>query len=92
MAVAYITEYADIRGNAAFEPLTAAQTVAIGAEAKSAVFNANTQFVRVHVDAIASIKFGVAPTADTTNKRMAAGQTEYFKVYPGHKVSVISNT
>lgn len=92
MAVAYITEYADIRANAALEPLTAAQTVAIGAEAKSAAFNANTHFVRIHVDAICSIKFGLAPTANTTNKRLAAGQTEYFMVRPGDKVSVISNT
>jgi hypothetical protein len=92
MAVAYITEYADIRANAALEPFTATQTVAIGAEAKSAAFNANTQFVRIHVDAIASIKFGAAPTADTNNKRLVAGQTEYFKVRPGHKVSVITNT
>ena len=92
MAVAYISEYADIRANAALEPFTASQTVAIGAEAKSAAFNANTQFVRIHVDAIASIKFGVNPTADTNSQRLAANQTEYFKTKPGDKVSIISNT
>jgi hypothetical protein len=92
MAVAYISEYADIRANAALEPFTASQTVAIGAEAKSSAFAATTHFIRIHVDAICSIKFGAAPTASANNKRLATNQTEYFKVQPGHKVSVITNT
>lgn len=98
MAVAYISEYTDTPvyiGQAipvGQEPTLADQTVAIGAEAKSSAFNANTTFIRIHVDAICSIKFGAAPTATTSNKRLAANQTEYFGVRPGDKVSIISNT
>ena len=47
--------------------------------------------VRVHADAICSIKFGSAPVATTANMRLAANQTEYFQVSPGDKVSVITN-
>lgn len=100
MAVAYICEYATAAWTTAGglpsgqEPALAEQTVAIGAAAPSAVFNAKTRFVRVHVDAICSIKFGPAGTvAATTNKRLAANSTEYFGVLGGvHIISVISNT
>lgn len=61
-------------------------------EAKSAAFAATTKLVRIHTDAICSIKFGTAPTATTSNRRMAAGQTEYYFVRPSDKVSAITNT
>lgn len=100
MAVAYIAEYQTAAWTTAGglptpqEPPLAEQTVAIGAAAPSAVFNPQTRFVRVHVDAVCSIKFGAAGTvAATTNKRMAAGTTEYFGVLGGvHIISVITNT
>lgn len=96
MAVAYITEYHGLAMNnlahMALEPAIAAQVVAIGAEAKSAAFNSETRYIRVHVDAICSVKIGLAPTATTTDARLAASQTEYFGVKPGDKISVISNT
>lgn len=102
MAVAYIAEYAELmppsapggRGQIAMQPPLAEQTVAIGAEADSAAFNAQTKFVRIHVDAICSIQFGTAPTATTSTMRLAANQTEYFAVPLGanYKVSVITNT
>lgn len=93
MATVYVSEYGDIRANAAFEPRVADQTVAIGAgSAQSAAFNAATRFIRVHTDAICSIDIGANPTATATKSRLAAGQTEYFYVYPGHKIAVITNT
>jgi hypothetical protein len=73
-------------------PPIAEQTVAITTETDSTAFNAKTRYIRVHADAICSIAVGVAPTASTSTMRLSAGQTEYFGVQPGHKVSVISNT
>lgn len=73
----------------------AEHTVAVGgASAQSAVFNDRTQVVRIHTDAICSIKFGTNPTATTSTARMIAGQTEYFAVPMGakYRVAVISNT
>lgn len=101
MAVLYITEYAELPvgpagrvGQMPMEPPLAEQTVAIGAAAASAAFNASTRFVRIHCDAICSVEFGTAPTATTSTGRMAANQTEYRAVPLGrsYKVSVISNT
>lgn len=63
-----------------------------GASAQSAVFPAGTRLIRVHTDAICSIKIGVNPVATADDKRMAAGSTEYFGVTPGHKLAVITNT
>ncbi len=63
-----------------------------GGAAASAAFGAQTKLVRIHTDAICSIKFGTAPTATTSNRRMAAGQTEYYFVRPGDKVSGVTNT
>jgi hypothetical protein len=98
VATVYIAEFPEInvsQGN--ITPIVVGtplveQTVAIGAEAKSAAFNAKTQIVRIHADAICSIMFGNNPTATTTKMRLVAGQTEYFRVNPTDKVSVISNT
>lgn len=75
------------------EPNLVNQTpVAIGGSSvSSAAFNAKTRFVRIHTDAICSIKFG--GTAATANDaRMAANTTEYFGVLPGDSVAVITNT
>lgn len=98
MAKVFISEYADLPvhigqiimvGN---EPSIAEQVVAIGgASAQSAAFNAKTRWIRVHTDAICSIKFGSNPTADANTPRLAAGQTEYFGVRPADKVAVITN-
>lgn len=93
MAVLFITEYADVRGAAAFEPRQADQTVAIGGSSvQSAAFNATTRFIRVHADVICSVDIGLSPTATAVKTRFAAGQTEYFYVYPGHRIAVITNT
>lgn len=94
MAVAYITEYGSNVAGADVPqgPALATQTVAIGVEAKSSVFQPNTRIVRIHVDAICSLAFGASPTATTSSKRMAANTTERWGVRGGDKVSFISNT
>jgi hypothetical protein len=70
-----------------------------GTQAQSAAFGSATKFIRVHTDAICSIVIGptslnsgAGPEATTSNKRLAANQTEYFGVSAGQKLSVISNT
>lgn len=99
MATLYISEFVDagrFAGNnvsVAKEPCLVEQTVAIGGTStQSSAFNSNTQLVRLHTDAICSVKFGTNPTATATTKRLAANQTEYFAVAPGLKVAVITNT
>jgi hypothetical protein len=98
MGTLYITEYERIPvgagGSIAMgaEPAQAYQTVAIGgATQPSAAFGPTTQYIRVHCDAICSLSFGTSPTATTAFTRLAANQTEYFHVQPGHKLAVISN-
>lgn len=74
-------------------PPLAEQTVAIGGgSTQSAAFNAKTQIIRVHTDAICSIAIGANPTATANTARLAANATEYFKVAPGDKIAVITNT
>lgn len=104
MATMYISEYADAgRMNGIIpvgaEPCTDQAPVTYTATAaSSAAFQPRTTLVRVHVDGIASIKFGTAPTAvANTNKRLTAGQTEYFWLAPGavgasYKVSAVVST
>lgn len=101
MATLYVTEYSSLGlqssgpAQAALEPENASQTVAIGgASAQSNAFGAATGVVRLHSDAICSVKFGTNPTAAATNRRMAANQTEYFAVPIGQsfKVAVITNS
>lgn len=100
MATLYITEYAMCNDSGApLEPAVAEQTVAIAAgSAASAALNAETAFVRLHTDAICSVKFGTAPVAAATNARMAAGETRLHSVRrvadagSRLKVAVITNT
>lgn len=79
------------------EPPIASQKVDFtSGEAKSAAFNVLTAFVAIHADSVCSVLFGAAPTATTSNRRMAAGQTDYRGVPVGNgaalKLSVIANT
>jgi len=59
---------------------------------QSAAFNVRTKFVRLHAEAICSVAFGSNPTATNAMLRLTAGQTEYFGVNAGDKLSVITNT
>jgi hypothetical protein len=99
MAVLFIEEFTEqgfIGGGPTTmgkQPSIAVQTVAIGGTSEqSDAFDTATRVVRLHTDAICSYRFGADPTASATTPRMAAGQTEYFSVQPGHKVAVITNT
>ena len=97
MAVVYISEYTEgfnpYAPTVGSEPSTVQQTVAIGGgSTQSSAFRTDTKLVRIHCDAICSIRFGTNPTASSTTARLAANQTEYFKVTPGDKVAVITNT
>lgn len=95
MATLYISEYPDQRtvSPVAVEPALVNQTVTYtGTAGVSTAFGGSTRVVRIHTDGICSFKFGTAPTALTTDARMVAGQTEYFCVIPGLKVSAIVNT
>lgn len=74
------------------EPENASQVITIsGSSASSAAFGKQTFLVRIHTDAICSIKIGTSVTATASNKRMVANQTEYFAVQPGFQVAVITN-
>lgn len=99
MALLYISEYANIPNiagnlNVVQEPALVEQTPisTAGAHTESSAFANNTNYIRVNVDSTNAccVLIGLAPVATTANKRLAANQTEYFKVTPGHKLSVIT--
>jgi hypothetical protein len=100
MPFLYVTEYSDIlqvaggRMQIVKAPAIAEQKVDFTAGVTaSAAFNLRTKAVRLHTDSICSVSVGgTAPVATTSMGRMAAGQTEYFGVVGGDKVSVITNT
>lgn len=100
MATLYVAEFPEgsfVQGvtMAKVEPI-AEQTAAIGGTSTAVTnpFNRATSIIRIHTDAICSIVFGVTPTAAATNMRLAANQTEYFRVPANkdYKVAVITNT
>lgn len=106
MATLYISEYSHVAsvgvsygpasapGQAPLEPALADQALASWPEASNA-FQPGTTLVRVHTDSICSIVFGQgSPSATTSNKRLAANQTEYFGVPAGanFKIAVVANT
>lgn len=101
MSKLYVTEFESPGGQAGFPfPVadehgnTTEQTPIdySGGHAESAAFAATTKLVRIHTDAICSVTFGKTPTATTSHRRMAAGQTEYYFVRPADKVSAVTNT
>lgn len=98
MSKLYIAEFSGVAltasDGAAIAPMPAINEQVVdftaGATA-SAAFNAATRIVRIHTDAICSLAFGPTPVATVANARLIAGQTEYFGVVPGQKVSAIVN-
>jgi hypothetical protein len=94
MAVLYISEYTQNTIDlpvVASEPSTASQAVTFTTSTQSAAFRNDTRLVRLHTDTNCFVKFGTNPTATTaTDARMAANQTEYFRVFPGHKVAAVT--
>jgi hypothetical protein len=100
MAFLYIAEFSNVLEmtagavSIAATPPIVEQKVPIGAVQNSNPFNKATRLVRLHCDAICSVAFGNNPTAAISNMRMAANQTEYFKVNGGpvpDQISVITN-
>lgn len=101
MATMYVSEFSDvghIGGTvpSGSEPSTDQVVTYTGTAGVSTAFKPSTKLVRIHVDGIASILFGTAPTAvANTNKRLTAGQTEYFVIPPlttPLKVSAVTST
>ncbi|SRR6266404_1807209 len=101
MSTLYVTEFADVGKVGGVipvgaEPATADQNIPFTATAgQSAAFKNNTSLVRIHVDGVASILFGTNPTAvANTNRRLSAGQTEYYSIPmgQGYKVSAVTST
>lgn len=102
MAVLYVTEFANLGRDSNRQmlqipelPVVAEQTVAVsGSAAASNAFNALTAFVMLHADTVCSVAFGTAPTAATTNLRLAANTylTLAVPIGASYKVSVIANT
>ena|ERR1035437_7964054 len=100
MAILYVTEFAKLGQQlslfamvqAAQQPPVAEQAITFSTVAASVPFNPATRFVRLQTDGICSISIGQNPTATTGMARMTAGQTEYYGVRPGDKISVIANT
>lgn len=99
MSTAYITEYIELGSHAGQsapigqEPAVATQAITFtSTHGESAALSGRTRFVRIHVDGVACIRFGTAPTAVTTDPRMAANQTEYFSVPAGQafKISFVT--
>ena len=88
----YLSHNASTAAQSPQYPPNAEQVLAIsGSPTSSNPFQPQTTLIRVHTDAICSIEIGQSPTATTSTARMAANQTEYFGVYPGHSISVIAN-
>jgi hypothetical protein len=93
MGKLYISEYVGIAAGAIpIQPPLAKQTLSIGpGSVASAAFQKATKIIRLHCDAICFVAFDVDPVATMTDERMAANQTEYFAIHPGHKVAVIGH-
>ena len=104
MATLYVTEYSrtasvntnfggrDSPAQAPQDPPNAEQIVNIAASPTlSGIFTPTTSLIRVHADSICSIAIGPSPTATTSQKRLAANQTEYFGTSPGNFISVVAN-
>ena len=98
MAKLYIAEYGTIvglpataNGQVPLEPPVADYIVTI--PGTSPAFQPSTRFVRLNCDAVCSVLFGQAPSASTSNGRMAANQTEFRGVPEGQgfRVSVVAN-
>ena len=91
MAKVYVSQYADIRGNAAYGgPIQTDTASSSGTSAAITTIAENCNFIRVHTDGIISLNIGAAASVNTP--RMAANTTEYFSVQKGQVVNVITNT
>jgi hypothetical protein len=95
MAKLYISEYANIGvsgAQIAAGPPIAVQAIDFsGGATSSSAFNVQTRFVRLHNDAICSLRFD-GSAATTSYPRSPADTIEYYGVAGGSIVSAIVNT
>lgn len=88
MATLWVTEYAEMPVSQkgadvpiGMEPAVTSQTVSFTATSGgSNAFNTKTRYVRLISSDDCHIKFGVSPTAATTDAKMMAGAPEYFGI------------
>ena len=75
------------------KPVAEQKLTISGTTARSAAFNAKTQFIKVHCDGITSITFGDGTVVATTgSQRLLVGIDYYFDVNPGDYLAGITNT
>lgn len=103
MATLYITEVAflaaDLFGNviaAPQMPPVMEQIVTISSiSTASSAFQPSTRFLQVHTDSVCFLAFGTkpssSPVATTSNQRLGSGETRFYGVNSGYKLSVISS-
>jgi hypothetical protein len=101
VAKLYITEFASTAIGARGQDVMAPQNPPIalqpvmtssGTSQQSAAFSGKTRFIEYHSDGICSIDIGANPIADVNYRRMAANETRFEGVEPGHKLALITNT
>ena len=90
----YLTEFKErppVTYQAAWTPANAHQKITFTTSSvQSAAFAYQSVLIRVQCDAICYLNIGgTNPTANLTNIRLVAGQTEYFLVTSGDKLAVI---
>jgi len=101
MAKLYITEFSSTAIGARGQDVMAPQNPVVakqpfitssGTSQQSAAFGGSTRYIEYHTDGICSIDIGANPIADVNYRRMAANETRFEGVEPGHKLAVITNT
>lgn len=104
MSTAWVEEFSGVPdvgigggAQAPIQPSITTQVVTYTATAgvTASGFNAKTNLVGITSDGICSFLFaasGTTPTATASNSRLAAGNTNFYTVAPGGKVSFVTNT
>lgn len=97
MASLYVTEFSSRLGancTPTMPPVAQQKVAFTGTPGVSAAFGASTRTIRVQADGICSIRVfsGATANAAVTDLRLIAGQTEWYAVAPGSKISAITNT
>lgn len=73
------------------EPAVANQKLNVAALPDvSAPFADKTSFVMVHTTEPVHLAFGDTPEATTNAHRLGAGETRFYGVSPGHRLSVVA--
>ena len=94
----YVTEYERLARSAdgpivaaGQEPAVANQMLNVSPVADlSTPFSAKTRFIMVHTTEPCHLAFGHLPEASTTAHRVGAGETRFYGVASGHRLSVIA--